>query len=767
MQILIEIRKMKYYKKIFESLPFPCILFEINQSDFVIKEVNASYSLLTNTIAEELVNKNFNEVFTEDSIGLGLKDFHDSLQLTYKDQSAHKIDAVRFHSYKKLGKECLVKWWEIENIPISYNNENKGFILSIINDITHEFVDKFNYKYNQEKLKITQEYPHQLIEKITDGLFSLDIQGNFKSLNNGLLDIAEVSEVDLLKMSFLQFCALHHKKEIVSKFKAAIEGENQKFEADFISATGRKMNLEISLVPLKSQNRITGLYGIAKDLTRFKKSEEAFTQSERKFKALVQEGSDLIGILDLEGKYKFVSETARTILGIQPIDFIGKNSFDYIHPQDKVRVMEKFSCLESTNRVQIEPFRFKNANEEWRWIETVATNLTDDPAVNGIVVNSRDVTKQINSQKAILESEERYRSLFENSIDAIMIAIPGGKILAANPSACRMFQRNEEEIIQAENDFIIDSQDSILSDALNIRKEKGIVNKELTFIRKDGTRFPGEMTSTIFKDSDGNHRSSIIIRDITKRKFNENNLLKLNKDLNKSTQELIIANKGLEQFSYIISHNLRAPIANIIGLTQLLKERDYSEEIKMNLRDEIHSNTNRMDKVIRDLNKIIQVKNDFSEIKQMINLQEIVDSIKISLEDSIKKERIFIITDFEAIDKVRSVKGLIYSIFYNLILNSIKFRKLNGSSEINISSIKENGMVQLIFKDNGLGLDISKKRDEIFGLYKRFHNHVEGKGMGLFMVKTQVEMLGGKIKLVSEVNKGATFIIEFDIENFE
>ncbi len=81
---------------------------------------------------------------------------------------------------------------------------------------------------------------------------------------------------------------------------------------------------------------------------------------------------------------------------------------------------------------------------------------------------------------------------------------------------------------------------------------------------------------------------------------------------------------------------------------------------------------------------------------------------------------------------------------------------------IEITSHKINNKIGLSFRDNGLGIDLKKNSGEIFGLYKRFHNHVEGKGMGLFMVKTQVELMGGKIAVTSEVNKGSEFSIEFD-----
>ena len=757
---------MSYYRNIFENLPFPCLLLEKKKDVFVIKEANTFYCKITHTIGEDLTGKVVGAVFPKNPFASGLEEIEESFEIAYTTRKPHKIDVLRYDLYDRQTGIYELKYWETENIPIFDEAGKISYILNVVKDITPEILERDRSKLLQIRLDTNTENHDQIIERITDGLFSLDREGNFVSLNKGVVDITETPEAELLAMNFLPFCGPDHREKIVKKFNAAIGGKNQKFEANFISGKGRNKFLEISLVPLKNGDIITGLYGIAKDITRLKKSENALSQSERKFKALVQEGSDLIGILDLEGKYKFVSETSSSVLGISPTDFIGKTAFDFMHPEDQERVINEFSVLEEMNQIQIKPFRFKNARGEWRWVETIATNLINDPAIEGIVTNSRDVTNHINSQKAIKESEERYRSFFENSIDAVMVTVPGGKILAANPSACKMFQRSEEELCLLGRSAFIDLKDARLPAALKLRKEKGTATVELNFFRKDGTRFPGEVTSSIFRDSEGNPRSSMIIRDITERKFAENKLLELNKSLNANTRELIGANKGLEQFSYIISHNLRAPVANILGLTELLNDKDYSEEIRINLRKEIQSNALRMDKVMKDLNQILQVKNDFSEVKQSIDLNEIVESIKISLQDLINKENISIVTDFKEVDKIKSISSFIHSIFYNLIFNSIKFRQPEIDAVINITSKKENGKICFIFKDNGLGLDLTKKKDEIFGLYKRFHHHVEGKGMGLFMVKTQTEMLGGKISMESEVNSGSTFFIEFKDQTF-
>ncbi|WP_299518447.1 ATP-binding protein, partial [uncultured Flavobacterium sp.] len=132
------------------------------------------------------------------------------------------------------------------------------------------------------------------------------------------------------------------------------------------------------------------------------------------------------------------------------------------------------------------------------------------------------------------------------------------------------------------------------------------------------------------------------------------------------------------------------------------------------------------------------------------------------LEHLLYKQKVQLKIDFKEVDQFFSLKVYMHSIFYNLISNSIKYSMADVQTVIEISSKIEKGKVILVFKDNGLGFDMTTKGNKVFGLYKRFHSHVEGKGVGLFMVKTQVEAIGGIITVASEVNKGTEFTIVFD-----
>jgi PAS domain S-box-containing protein len=226
------------------------------------------------------------------------------------------------------------------------------------------------------------------------------------------------------------------------------------------------------------------------------------------------------------------------------------------------------------------------------------------------------------------------------------------------------------------------------------------------------------------------------------------------------TRDLIRQNKDLEQFAYIVSHNLRAPVANIRGFAELMSTMSLTKEELDQILKGINVSVKNLDGVIQDLNTILQVKREVNEKREVVKFTRLVKDILIGINDQVKRERVKFNLDFAEISQVFSVKSYLHSIFYNLISNSIKYKRPDHLTVINIKSqILENKVV-LTFEDNGLGIDLKSKGDQVFGLYKRFHHNMEGKGMGLFMVKTQVEAIGGKISIESEVNKGTKFSIE-------
>jgi signal transduction histidine kinase len=236
-----------------------------------------------------------------------------------------------------------------------------------------------------------------------------------------------------------------------------------------------------------------------------------------------------------------------------------------------------------------------------------------------------------------------------------------------------------------------------------------------------------------------------------------NELVDINNDLKATNTELIKHNNELRQFSYTVSHNLRGPVASLIGLIPLIDKQQISSE-NQEILGHIKTSVHRLDTIIGDLSKIIDIRHDLFNIRQKINLQNEVNEILRGFQKEMEVHRVKVKTDFSKCPEIYSVRPMVHSILYNLISNAIKYRAHTRPPEIEITSDLQ-GQYKIVVKDNGLGIDLKNHNANLFKLYKRFHYHTEGKGLGLYLVKLQTEALGGFVEVSSEVNRSTTFCI--------
>jgi signal transduction histidine kinase len=242
----------------------------------------------------------------------------------------------------------------------------------------------------------------------------------------------------------------------------------------------------------------------------------------------------------------------------------------------------------------------------------------------------------------------------------------------------------------------------------------------------------------------------------------ENQVEERTQQLVETNKEITQNNQQLEQYSYMTAHNLRGPVARLLGLTAIFgKVGDGGDK---EIIDKIQKESFSLDTLIKDLNKILQVRKASEELRASILLGPSVKQAIQILEPEIKEANASIITDFSQVSSLMFVPTYFENIIYNLVSNAIKYRHSDRALVIRITSFEESNYIGIRVSDNGMGIDMEKNRDKIFGLYKRFHFHKDGKGIGLYLIKAQIETMGGKIKLESEVNVGSEFTLLFPKE---
>jgi len=358
----------------------------------------------------------------------------------------------------------------------------------------------------------------------------------------------------------------------------------------------------------------------------------------------------------------------------------------------------------------------------------------------------------------IFKNEKHFRALIENSSDAKTLISKRGEWVYQSPAVERLtgfpFKDLKGVLI-----FDIIHPDDLAHYREFFQEENQLpgvpIPYQLRLLHRNGYYISTEGMITNLLHDESVKAYILNFRDCTERKLAE-------MERTKMVDDIMQRNKELEQFSYIVSHNLRAPVANIIGLAKELNDDQLTlTEVKVVRQYLLHS-AKQLDNVILDLNNVLQVKQEINENKEKVTLSIILEEIKSSISQIIRDENVDFIIDFSEGDELFTIKSYLHSVFYNLISNSIKYRQVAATPIIEIKSLKDGDKLIIYYKDNGLGIDLKKYGDQLFGLYKKFHHHVEGKGMGLFMVKTQLETLSAEISVESQVDQGTEFTIEFN-----
>ena len=300
---------------------------------------------------------------------------------------------------------------------------------------------------------------------------------------------------------------------------------------------------------------------------------------------------------------------------------------------------------------------------------------------------------------------------------------------------------------------------------LKIALQKGAYEVEDWRKRKDGSLFWANVTLTpIFSESGEHVGYTKVTGDLTKQKELQDKLAERQQSaLEHKNNELQKINHDLDNFIYTASHDLRSPITNIEALMTLLQDElegsNSLTPIAADILKRVNASVDRFKQTIADLTEISRMQKDTIEnpSKEIINVQEITDDILADIGNHGDLKVCFVKTDFQ-VHQIKFSKKNFRSILYNLISNAIKFQATGRDCIIDISTRLIEPYVLLRVKDNGLGI-AQQHQDNLFTMFKRFHDHVEGTGVGLYMVKRIVESAGGKIEVESEEDKGAEFKI--------
>jgi PAS domain S-box-containing protein len=667
---------------------------------------------------------------------------------------------------------------------------------------------------HQEALANENQFVSSLINNSVDGILAFDKQLKITEINQVLEKWHGIKKEDVVGKEILQVFAAYSGSREENPLAKALKGERTFIpESPFLN---RKGVYEANIAPLyDSKGQITGGIVITHDITKRKEAEKEIRDTKQLLQEITDAVPNVIYVSDFATKKNiFVNKEITSLSGYSQEEV---KSFDrdkleqFIHPDDIPALQKQNEEIFRLKNGEISELdvRIKHKDGRWCWLRTKCKIFKhdDDGRPLQIIRVFEDITNAIEAQRTIQEQNEELASALEELQAALEeLQTAEEQLREMNEELEYRVKDRTKELAESESRVkrreeqlrLITDAVPVLIAYLKTDKTYDFVNKayERSYKRKKEEIIGKPMWETIGIKAYNNKRQ--LIEKALKGEYIESQILQeydvlgkkwikiamvphivkeevvgiftlveditefknIQLELEEKNHELERTNTDLDNFIYTASHDLKSPITNMEGLMSLLKDSagDKLEQKEVKLLEMLEKSVQKLQKTIGDLVKITKVQKEIEEAREeSLQFSEVIKEVKEDIYGLIQDNNILLKENIE-VENIQYKRSSLRSILYNLLSNAIKYRNPARSLVVELKTYIENDDIVLSVKDNGLGLNPNQQK-KLFTLFRRMHHHVEGTGVGLFMIKRIVENMGGRIEVKSEEGKGTEFIV--------
>ncbi len=704
--------------------------------------------------AEELLGRPAREVLGEKAY-LGIEKYMD------RALAGERLDFEAEMPYRDTFKKHI----RTSYIPDVQQGQVVGFY-TMVNDITEQVEARRKIEENEKKYR-------SLFERMEQGFCILEMifDSENKPVDYRFLETNPMFE----KQTGLKNAVGKTARELVPELekhwfeiygKVALSGKSARF-TEGSEAMGRWFDVHAFRQGDPDSRKVALLFT---DISERKQVEENLKRTNSWFQLVNQATQDAIWDWNLETQKITWNEGVLTMFNYKPEEVEPEASwwFNHIHPDDRERVVNGIhEVIDQGKEHWTEEYRYLTGDGGFKIVFDRGFVLHDGAGKAVRMIGSmQDITERKRAEEGLRESENLFRTFANNIQNLAWMAEANGTIYWYNERWKEYTGLTGEEMKLLGSGKVhhpdhLERVRSFLSEAW----KKG-ETWELTFPLKgaDGAYRWFLTRAYAVKDSSGR-----VIRWIgTNTNIDEQK--KAETSLAENIRQLKRVNNDLDNFIYTASHDLKAPIINIEGLVKLL-HKNLDEERNLNpktkpLMDMIFSSIARFQNTIKDLTEVAKVENNAEEDLSEVSFQALLEEVKSNIKAQIDDSGASISYDFSQAPSVYFSKKNMRSILYNLLSNAVKYRSPDRPPKIHISTSKaDKAHLLLRVEDNGLGIK-EKDQKKVFMMFKRLHQHVDGTGIGMAIVKKIIDNNGGRIEIESEVGKGALFKIYFKEKHY-
>lgn len=569
--------------------------------------------------------------------------------------------------------------------------------------------------------------------------------------------------------------------EKVAVPNAAELPDNFKMERDFLLK--RNLNALI-LIPVIVEHSIAGLIGfcshtpkefhedasemlkILSDIfaSAFKRrmKHEALLASEERSRLLVQNSADLITVIESDGTIKYTSQAVKRMLGYDPAERISKPIIQFVHPEEQFILKEVISSLKDNEGAVMGPYylRVSHSDGSYKHLEVIFTGQLNNPAINGIIMNSRDFSQHIVLQEALRNSRNFLNAVINNAADPMFVVDSSHKWVIVNDAYCRLTGFKREEMLgkTAYDIFSKEVADTAFEHEEKILNGEGTNDYYSLFTSAKNKKLWVAVHKSIYEEETGEKFIIANLRDETSRKELEEevkNALMREKELNRLKS----------RFISMVSHEYRTPLTAILSAAELLElfGVDMIHEERLEYIDDIKRSVDYLTSLLNDVLLINRSESGHLEFEpsSFDLIPFCMEMVKYAMEGA--KCKIEVNADPSAA-KVYMDKKLLRHILLNLLSNAVKYSYEGGTVRFNIICKGERTDFEIV--DNGIGIPPEDQK-HLFQPFFRAENvsNVPGSGLGLPIVKYCTELHNGTVSFESSPGKGTKFVISIPSGN--
>ena len=626
--------------------------------------------------------------------------------------------------------------------------------------------ESFQRKENMNEA-INPDFDHEdqykiIVQTAQEGICTLDDEHKINFVNEKFIELLGFSREECIGLDFSKLLLADEQEKVMDQITGCKQTTKTSLDVRYVTKSGSIIWTTTTTSPLLDRlGHCKGILAMVMDITERKAVVDAIKDSEAQFRSFFENSLDGF-LLTVPNEKIFAANPAACALFQMTEEEICRMPVQDLFNFAEPKLVEVLKTRNRRGRAKADVmFYQKDGTEIPGEVTTVLFKDAKGKKQASIII--RDVSDR--SQRAIAEqtlqrSEANLRTIYNNTdvgyvlVDADLNVV-SYNALAVDVSLLQGYKDPEEgeSILGYFDPERHDIIRGVIARVLNGEK----IEYEISRLEPDGSeKWYNLRWIPIAGEKHQNMGLLLSIGDITKVK-----VAAIERE--RITAELLQRNKDLEQFTYVVSHNLRAPVANIMGLSSLIEDFVEHAEGAEELVKRLSASVKKLDNVITDLNHVLQVREQVQERKEKIDISQLMDDLQLSIKHLMTKHQVSLQTDFSSTPVLFTIRAFLYSVFYNLVTNSIRYRRSGVPPVISVTGEALPDAIRITFEDNGKGIDLEKDGHNIFGLYKRIDTTVEGKGMGLFLVKTQVEALKGAIEVESELDKGTRFTLTFPI----